>query len=65
LPSSAIAGKTPLEIWFRKPTTDYDSLHIFGSTAYYYVNESNLDPRIKKALFMASMLELRGTVFGV
>ena len=52
LPSSAINGKTPLEVWSGKPATDYDTLHIFGSTAYYHVVESKLDPRAKKALFM-------------
>ena len=34
LPSTAIGGKMPLEKWSGKPDTDYDSLHIFGSTAY-------------------------------
>jgi len=52
LPSSAIDGKTPLEVWSGKPATDYNSLHVFGSTAYYHVVESKLDPRAKKALFM-------------
>ncbi|KAE8695075.1 Cytochrome P450 82A4 [Hibiscus syriacus] len=52
LPSSAIRGKIPLEVWFGKPATDYDSLHIFGSTTYYHVKESKLDPRAKKAFFM-------------
>ncbi|KAG8488232.1 hypothetical protein CXB51_018792 [Gossypium anomalum] len=35
-----------------KSTTHYDSLHVFGSTAYYHVKESKLDPRAKKALFL-------------
>jgi transposase InsO family protein len=52
LPSSAIGGKTLLEVWSGKPAIDYDSLHIFSSTAYYHVNESKLDPRAKKAFFM-------------
>ena len=41
-----------MEMWTGKPATDYDSLHVFGSTAYYYVKKSKLDPRAKKALFM-------------
>ena len=49
-PSSAIGGKTPLEVWSGKPATDYDTLHVFGSTAYYHATESKLDPRAKKAL---------------
>ena len=41
-----------MEMWTGKPATDYNSLHVFGSTAYYHVKESTLDPRAKKALFM-------------
>ena len=52
LPLSAIGGKTPMEVWSRKPTTDYVSLHIFGCSACCHVKESKLDPRAKKALFM-------------
>ena len=52
LPSAALNGKTPLEVWFGKPINNYDTLHVFGSTAYYHVKESKLDPRAKKALFM-------------
>ena len=52
LPSTAIEGRTPMEMWTSKPATDYNSLHVFGSTAYYYVKESKLYPRAKKALFM-------------
>jgi len=52
LPSTAIEGKTPIEMWTCNPATDYNSLHVFGSTAYYHVKESKLDPRTKKALFM-------------
>ncbi|KAH9659029.1 hypothetical protein KPL70_023708 [Citrus sinensis] len=52
LPSTAIKGRTPMEMWTGKPATDYNSLHVFGSTAYYHVKESKLDPRAKKALFM-------------
>ncbi|KAK5773310.1 hypothetical protein PVK06_049616 [Gossypium arboreum] len=52
LPSAAINGKTPMEMWTGKSATDYDSLHVFGSIAYYHVKESKLDPRAKKALFL-------------
>ena len=45
-------GKTPLEVWFGSPTTNYDSLHIFGCLAYYHVKDSKLDPRAKKAIFL-------------
>ena len=52
LPSTVIEGRTPMEMWVGKSATDYDSLHIFSSTAYYHVKESKLDPRAKKSLFM-------------
>ncbi|KAG6429623.1 hypothetical protein SASPL_107675 [Salvia splendens] len=52
--------KTPLEVWSSKPATDYDSLHIFGSIAYYHVTESKLDPRAKKALFMGFSAGVKG-----
>ncbi|KAG6397662.1 hypothetical protein SASPL_143832 [Salvia splendens] len=60
LPCSAIDGKTPLEVWSGKPATDYDSLRIFGSIAYYHVTESKLDPRAKKALFMGFSAGVKG-----
>ncbi|KAL4271878.1 hypothetical protein GQ457_13G029750 [Hibiscus cannabinus] len=60
LPSSAIEGKTPLEVWSGRPATDYDSLHVFGSTAYYHVKESKLDPRANKALFMGFTHGVKG-----
>ena len=60
LPSAALNGKTPLEVWSRKPANDYDTLHVFGSTAYYHVKESKLDPRAKKALFMGVTLGVKG-----
>ncbi|KAE8684117.1 hypothetical protein F3Y22_tig00111151pilonHSYRG00072 [Hibiscus syriacus] len=60
LPSTAIGGKTPLEKWFGVPATDYDSLHVFGSTAYYHVKESKLDPRAKKAIFMGITSGVKG-----
>ncbi|GJR88937.1 retrovirus-related pol polyprotein from transposon TNT 1-94 [Tanacetum coccineum] len=60
LPSTAIDGKTPFEKWYGKLATDYDSLHVFGSAAYYHVKESKLDPRAKKALFMGIISGIKG-----
>ena len=51
LPSTAIDGKTPIEVWSGQPASDYDCLHIFGCPAYYHVTESKLDPRAKKSCF--------------
>ncbi|GJT56454.1 retrovirus-related pol polyprotein from transposon TNT 1-94 [Tanacetum coccineum] len=60
LPLTAIDRKTPFEKWYGKPTSDYDSLHVFGSAAYYQVKESKLDPRAKKALFMGITSGIKG-----
>lgn len=60
LPSTATGGKTSLEVRSRKPTSDYDSLHVFGSTAYYHGKESKLDLRAKKALFIGINLGAKG-----
>ncbi|KAE8661311.1 hypothetical protein F3Y22_tig00113726pilonHSYRG00149 [Hibiscus syriacus] len=60
LPSTTIGGKKPLEKWFGEPTTDYDSLHVFGSTAYYHVKESKMDPRAKKEIFMGITSGVKG-----
>ena len=60
LPSTAIRGKTPFEKWSGKPATDYETLHVFGCTAYYHVKESKLDPRARKALFMGITSGVKG-----
>ena len=60
LPSAALNGKTPLEVWSGKPIKDYDTLHVFGFTADYHVKESKLDPRAKTALFMGVTLSVKG-----
>ncbi|TXG52062.1 hypothetical protein EZV62_021231 [Acer yangbiense] len=52
LPSTAIDGKTPIEVWSGHSATDYDRLRIFGCPAYFHVSESKLDPRAKKAVFL-------------
>ena len=49
-----------VEIVGGKPINDYDTLHVFGSTAYYHVKESKLDRRAKKALFMGVTLGVKG-----
>jgi len=52
LPSSAIRGKTLLEVWSRKVAQDYDSLRIFGCPAYYHVKKDKLGPRVRKSVLM-------------
>ena len=60
LPLAALNRKTPLEVWFGKLINDYDTLHVFGSTAYYHVKEYKLDLRAKKALFMGVTSGVKG-----
>ena len=60
LPSTAIEGKSPLEVWSGKPVSDYDTLRVFGCPAYYHVRESKLDPRAKKSIFMGLQSGVKG-----
>ena len=60
LPSSAIEGKTPLEIWSGKTAPDYDLLRVFGCPAYYHVKKDKLDPRAKKGLFVGFKKGING-----
>ncbi|KAH9679295.1 retrovirus-related pol polyprotein from transposon TNT 1-94-like protein [Citrus sinensis] len=52
LPSAAIGGKTPMEMWSGKHAQDYDSLRIFGCPTYYHVKDGKLDHRARKAIFV-------------
>jgi len=52
LPSSAIKGKTHLEVCSRKVAQDYDSLRVFECPAYYHIKKDKLDPRTRKGVFV-------------
>jgi len=60
LSSSAIRGKTPMEIWSGKAAQDYNSLRIFGCPAYCHVKEGKLDPRAKKSIFLGFKRGVKG-----
>ena len=60
LPSATIRGKMPFKVWSEKPANDYGFLHLFGSIAYYHVNEPKLDLRAKKTLFMGIGARVKG-----
>ena len=62
LPATALDGKTPKEVWFGQPTTDYDSLRIFGCPRYFHVSES-IEQR--KLFSWALRKELKDFDFGV
>nr|GEY78174.1 Gag_pre-integrs domain-containing protein [Tanacetum cinerariifolium] len=65
LPSTAIDRKTSCKNWYGKPDLEYDSLHVFGSAAYYHVKESKLNPRAKKAFFIGSPLKSKAIAYCV
>ena len=60
LPSSAIEGKTPMEMWSGKPAHDYDQLKVFGCPAYYHVRTDKLEPRARKAIFVGFKRGVKG-----
>jgi len=60
LPSSAIEGKTPMEVWSAKAAQDYDMLRIFGCPAYYHIKEDKLDHRAKKVVFLSFNRGMKG-----
>ena len=60
LPTAMIKGKTPLKVWYGSPTTDYDSLHIYGCPTYYHVKESKLDHRVRKYIFLGLSSGVKG-----
>jgi len=52
LPSSVIEGKTPMEMWSGKATTNYDMLSVFGCSVYYHVSDGKLKPQARKVVFL-------------
>jgi len=60
LSSSAIGGKTILEVWSEKAAQDFDSLRVFGCLAYYHVKEDKLDPRAKKGVCVGFKRGIKG-----
>ncbi|KAH9682404.1 hypothetical protein KPL71_027339 [Citrus sinensis] len=63
LPSAAIGGKTPMEMWSGKYAQDYDSLRVFGCPAYYHIKDGKLDPRARKAIFVGFKGGVKGFKF--
>ena len=53
LSSTAIGGKTLLDIWSSGAAQDYSLLSVFGCPAYFHVKERKLDPRAKKFAFLS------------
>ena len=63
LPSTVINGRTPLEVWSVSHANDYDSMCVFGCSTYYHINESNLDPKVKKTIFLGFSEGVKGYRF--
>jgi len=60
LSSSAIGGKTPMEMRSGKAATDYEMLHVFGCSVYYHVSDGKLEPRARKAVFLRFKKGVKG-----
>ena len=58
-PSIAIDFKTHEEVWFGTPA-NYSHLRVFGCPAYFHVNNGNLKPRAKKAIFLCYATRVKG-----
>ncbi|KAH9669164.1 Integrase catalytic domain-containing protein [Citrus sinensis] len=63
MPSVAIGGKTLMEMWLGKHAQNYDSLRIFGCSAYYHVKDGKLDPRARKVIFVGFKGGVKGFKF--
>ena len=60
LPTTAIEGKTPLEIWLGGATRNRDSLRVFGCLAYVDVKKDMLDSIVNKLIFLGYKEDLKG-----
>ena len=58
-PSTAIECKTPHEVWSDTPT-DYSGLRIFCCPTYAHVNESKVEPGVKKCIFLGYVSRVKG-----
>jgi len=53
LSSTAIGGKTPLDIWSGGVAQDYGLLWVFESLAYFRTKDGKVNPRAKKFMFLS------------
>ena len=52
--STAIGGKTPLEIWSKKAAQDHDLLRKFRSLTYFSAKDCKVNPRARSLCFWVS-----------
>ena len=60
LSSTAIGGKTLLNIWSGGATQNYNLLRVFESPAYFSANDSKVNPRAKKFVFLGVRRNMKG-----
>ena len=60
LSSTAIGGKTPLEVWPRKAAHDHDLLRVFESPAYFSAKNGKVNLRAKKFVFLGVKRNMKG-----
>ena len=58
--STAIGGKTPLEVWSEKATQDYGLLWEFRSPAYFNAKDGIVNPQAKKFVFLGVKRNMKG-----
>ena len=60
LSSTAIGGKTPLEVWSEKATQDHGLLQEFGSPTYFSARDDKVNLRAKKFVFLSVKTNMKG-----
>jgi len=64
LSSTAIGGKTLLEVWSEKAAQDHVLLREFGSPAYFSAKDGMVNPRAKKFVFLGVKRIMKGYGYG-
>ena len=52
LSSTAIGGKTPLQVWSEKFAQDSDLLWVLGSPTYFSTKDGKVNPRARSLYFL-------------
>ena len=64
LSSTAIGGKTPLEVWSEKAAQNHSLLREFGSPAYFRAKDGMVNPRAKRFMFWGIKRNMKATGYG-
>ena len=60
LSSTAIRGKTPLDIWSGGAAQNYDLLRVFESPVYFSAKDDKVTPQEKKFVFLGVRRNMKG-----